>query len=223
MRIKNKIKNFLGQFPFLFFFVARFYFSKKIKQRLLLNKRTSLVIEGFPRSANTFSVVAFQAAQRRSVDIAHHLHVEAQILRGVKRGLPVLVLIRPPQDAVRSLLVMYPGDSRALLNRYFKFYSAVEKVKNQVVIADFSEVVDDFGAVIKKINAKFSTSYGVFEHSDRNVTNVFKEIERINDDFSGGKESHVSRPSKHRKNIPLEELDEYSLARAASLYNRLVN
>ena len=33
----------------------------------------ALVIEGFPRSANTFAVVAFRQAQERYVPIAHHL------------------------------------------------------------------------------------------------------------------------------------------------------
>ena len=49
---------------------------------------TELVIEAFPRSANTFATVAFQLSQPAPVRVAHHLHAPAQVTeaRGADAG-----------------------------------------------------------------------------------------------------------------------------------------
>ena len=44
------------------------------QKRMLYSKETELVIEGFPRSANTFAVLAFDYAQPDDVKLAHQLH-----------------------------------------------------------------------------------------------------------------------------------------------------
>ena len=94
-----------------------------------------LVMEGFPRSANTFAVVAFRQAQGRDVSMAHHLHVEAQVFEGVRLGKPVVVLIRQPTDAVKSLIIRHPGaDVESAFKRYISFYKNIEKVIDQVVL-----------------------------------------------------------------------------------------
>ena len=63
----------------------------------VFNHATQLVIEGYPRSANTYAVVAFAAVQPERPRIAHHLHVAAQVLAAVDRDIPTMVLIRRPQ------------------------------------------------------------------------------------------------------------------------------
>jgi len=55
---------------------------------------TEVVIDGFPRSGNTFAVVAFRQAQSRRVSVAHHGHVPALAIEAHRRGVPALVLIR---------------------------------------------------------------------------------------------------------------------------------
>ena len=59
---------------------------------------TDVVIEGFPRSGNTAVFAAFSVAQPSEIRIAHHTHTPANAIAGVRRGLPVLVLIRAPDD-----------------------------------------------------------------------------------------------------------------------------
>ena len=64
-----------------------------------------VVIEGFPRSGNSFARRAFIMAQDETFDvtrIAHHLHVPAQVIRAARWRIPTLVLIRRPKDAVLS-------------------------------------------------------------------------------------------------------------------------
>ena len=167
MNVKNNIKHICGRYPSIFFPLYRSLAPESHIKECLLNDSSELVIEGFPRSANTFSVVAFRQAQGRNVPMAHHLHVEAQILKGVSKGLPVVVLIRNPMDAVKSLLIRHPlvrpDDA---FKRYIEFYSAVERVADEVVIAEFNEVTTEFGGVIDRINKKYGTDYIRYEHSE---------------------------------------------------------
>jgi len=60
---------------------------------------TTIVIEGFPRSANSTTVDEFLSRQPEPVQVAHHGHHAAQILRAIARGVPAVVLIRSPKAA----------------------------------------------------------------------------------------------------------------------------
>jgi len=70
-----------------------------------VDRATELVIEGFARSGNTFAVAAFSLAQPRPVRLAHHLHAPAQVLLAARMGIPCIVLVRDPVDAVASRLI----------------------------------------------------------------------------------------------------------------------
>jgi hypothetical protein len=70
-------RRHVGEHPLLF---HNIYKLRLRYQNLLVDRTTQLVIEGFPRSGNTFAVVAFEQAQRQSVRIAHHLHAPAQVM-----------------------------------------------------------------------------------------------------------------------------------------------
>src|SRR5215210_2906944 len=74
-------RRYVGRHPFLFY---NFYRLKPSYRDLLVARRTQIVIEGFPRSGNTFAVVAFEQAQRESVRVAHHLHMPAQVIRAAQ-------------------------------------------------------------------------------------------------------------------------------------------
>lgn len=213
----------MGRYPRVFFPIARWVLSPVVVEECLFSSDKELVIEGFPRSANTFSVVAFRQAQQRHVPMAHHLHVEAQIIQGVRKGKPVIVLIRNPVDAVKSLLIRHQHiDPAWAFRRYYLFYKTVLRLEEHVVIADFSAVTSDFGSVIRRVNKKFGTYYDIFQHTKENVANVFRDVELINDRLDNGKESHVARPSKRRSEIKVDinEQNAY-VANALEIYERL--
>ena len=46
-----------------------------------------------------------------------------------------------------------------------------------MVVADFEEITTDFGVVIDRLNAKFSTAFDRFEHDPEHVATVFEIIE----------------------------------------------
>lgn len=196
---RRLVKRLLRPYPTLFILVYRF-FGPSRTQKLLIDAQTDIVIEGFPRSANTFSVVAFTMSGNKAVNIAHHLHVEAQIIEGVRRRLPVMVLIREPKAAVRSLKLIYPNiDENDSIRDWFLFYSRLLPCRDAVTVARFSDVTHDFGQVVADFNLKFGTSFAVFEHSQENVDAVYREIDRINQVTPGGSDVYVARPSEHKR------------------------
>jgi hypothetical protein len=141
---------------------------------------TDIVIESFPRCASSFAVAAFRLAQEpRSVRIANHTHMPAQVLMAARRGVPALVLTREPEAAVLSHVVHTPALSIAgSLRGYVRFYEPLLRVRGAFVVGTFEEVVDDFGAVIQRVNARFGTSFVPFAHTVANLERLSREIER---------------------------------------------
>ncbi len=99
MNIQLSFRSFIGKYPKIYYLL---YSLKPNKYENITNQSTELVIEGFPRSANSFSVTAFRRLQQKKVNIAHHHHVPAQIIKAINLQIPILVLIRSPKDAVIS-------------------------------------------------------------------------------------------------------------------------
>ena len=90
---------------------------------------TEIVIEGLHRCGNTFAVVAFQLAQGRPLNVGHHLHAEAQIIQGAGAGIPVILLLRNPEDFVVSASASFGFPLELVLDDYVRFYSRVLPVR----------------------------------------------------------------------------------------------
>lgn len=172
------------------------------KRQTLAAKRTAIVIDGFLRSGNTYSVAAFQVANGTGPHVAHHLHGGAHVRRAVRLHLPTVVLIRRPADAVSSYLVRRPTltPDDALLE-YLDFYRTAWPARDGFVVAPFELVVSDFGAVIDGVNARFGTSFARFEGDPASERAAVALVEEMNRRECRGEvvESHVGRPSAERE------------------------
>jgi hypothetical protein len=136
---------------------------------------TELVIDGYTRSATTFAVYAFQLSQDRPVRLAHHLHAPAQLIEAARRGLPVLALIREPRGAILSQLIRYPDIAlRDALVAYSRFYEHLRPYRESFVVGEFKQVTQDFGTVVRRLNACFGTNFAEFVLSDANVRECFE-------------------------------------------------
>jgi hypothetical protein len=146
---------------------------------MVVGARTSAVIDGYTRSASTFAVYAFQMAQRDLVPLAHHLHASAQLKEAARRRLPTIMVIREPKGAVLSQVVREPGvDLLDALYAYRRFHASLLPYQQSFVIADFKEVTRDFGAVVRRLNVRFGTTYGVFDGSPEQLAECHRLIEQ---------------------------------------------
>ncbi|MCL1469696.1 hypothetical protein [Argonema antarcticum] len=207
---KFEVRSFLSLHPKLFFPLVKLAGKNPIQA---VGKNTELVIEGFPRSANSFSIGAFQSAQTRPVALASHLHAPAQIIRAVHLSIPTLVLIRKPVDAVVSLrcldleindLNSYRNPALDIpLEKYFSnwisFYIRIMPYRERYLVGLFDEVTHNFGRIIENINHRFGTNFGIFEHIKQNVQKV-----HIQQGFHSG----PSRKRQLLKQIVTQELED---------------
>src|SRR5215211_7972544 len=165
-RCEKWLQIYSGKYPTAFYGLYRL--ARKAQARVV-SPDTQLVMEGFPRSANSFARVAFNRAQSERVRIAHGLHVPAQVIRASKWRIPTLVLIRKPKDAVLSFAIRDPISVDQALRYYLSFYETVEGYRDAYVLGLFEEVTEDFGEVIRRINDRFGTTFSPFSHDERNV------------------------------------------------------
>ena len=195
VRARYSARATASRYPWLFLPIVRPKYSGQI-----VDTGTEVVIEAFPRSGNTFAVVAFELAQGRPVKIAHHLHAAAQVTRGVRLDKPILVLIRDPVEAVSSVLIREPAVTPTqVVRNWIRFYRTAEVVRDHILVATFEDVTTDFGSVIDRLNERFETSFVRFEHSRENVERCFERIERRNRSmYARLVESKIARPSSAR-------------------------
>jgi hypothetical protein len=169
----------------------------------LLDARTDVVIEAFPRCASSFAVAAFRLAQEpRATHIAHHTHMPAQVMRAARRGVPALVLLRDPLDTFVSHLILSPDlTPNAAARGYLRFYEPLLTFRHGFVTATFDEVVRSFGDAIRRLNERFGTSFAPFEHTAEHVARIEGEIERDYRAREGSRarlEAVIPRPSASR-------------------------
>jgi hypothetical protein len=176
VRARFEARSIAGKHPSIYLPIAR-----RRHRGEPVTRHTQLVIEGFPRSGNTFCAAAFGSAQRRRVRVARHEHVPAQVMAAARAGIPALVLIRRPQDAVLSLVIQHPEVTvRQVTRAYVRFYQPLLRFRSRFVAATFEEVVTDLGAVIGRVNTRFGTSFDLFRHTPENVERCLAEIELQN-------------------------------------------
>jgi hypothetical protein len=169
-----------------------------------LTADTELVIEGFPRSGNTFAEAAFRKASDRPVKLAHHSHAAAQVVQAVKWKLPCLVLIREPVEAARSLLMHHPEtvSEESSLREYSSFYETIKPARAGYVLARFDTLTRDVGVVIDAVNRRFGTAFERLSHTpdmELAIFDMVDELGRLRGTTVGEKEPYSPRASQDSK------------------------
>jgi len=186
----------VGRYPFLYY---QFYAHRYPYREMRVTRKTQLCIEGFPRSANSYAVVAFKFANP-FVKIAHHLHVPAQVLRAVQWGIPSIVCIRHPIEAVSSFLVFQNSTwASGYLRLYRFFYEALIPIMNRILIVDFQTIVDDVNVVIEKLNQRFDLHYCRIPDLAHRKADIFRKLNQWHQRFFKGQRHRGLLPDEARK------------------------
>jgi hypothetical protein len=182
----------------------------------MVSERTDLVIEGFPRSANTYALAAFTCANGPGTVVASHLHAASSVAQGVRRGLPVIVVLRDPLDACASLLQRQPVRASSALRAYVRFHERVRPLAGDVVLSDFAVTTGAFGATLEAVNRRFGTTFSPYEHTPDNEAWCREfVIEADRRDQGEVRESTVALPQASRRERREPVVD--AVAREASL------
>lgn len=216
------VKPALQKKPFLYMRLLKYKYRGKNFQKKLVNRNTDIVIEGFPRSANSFAVKAFEFSNGKSYRIATHVHAYPQVIEAIRLKIPTLLLIREPESCIRSFVAYKlqsfgrknfesEFDISWMLKDYIRFYKNLLPYKNQVVIGTFEAVRNDFGEVLNAVNKKFDVNFELFEHSEEHLDQIFKNSKR-----------HLF-PSDEREKLKLEYQDSLNEVFSSNLFTEAVN
>ncbi|MCA6218230.1 hypothetical protein KGA65_16980 [Ideonella sp. B7] len=142
---------------------------------------TQLVIEGFPRSGNSYAEAAIRWSQRDTLKLAHHTHSAAHVLWAIKNRIPVLVVFRNPIDAITSLVQHEPeryafSDS---IREYISFHSALFRSQDSIVFSPFQQTTNGFPDVIRNINRKFNLDLRTYEDNSNENREIFNLLNRL--------------------------------------------
>ncbi len=199
----------------------------------VLNQSTEIVIDGYPRSANSFAFDYFRHSQERAWNIATHVHASAQVVVACRRRIPVLLLLRHPRDAVLSLAALTAQDHEALtqapaplpnfgimLRNYRVFYERCLRVIDHCVIAWFDDVIAEPRGILRSLRSRYQLDLhvpGPAEH------------ERVIAMIRSGAGHHLF-PSKRRDEIKQRMVDrledpvyDSALAQASAVYERCLD
>jgi hypothetical protein len=146
----------------------------------IVDSRTEICIEGFPRSANSYFYHVFTRFNP-AVRVAHHLHVAGQVERSCRRRIPTVVLMRDPLDAVSSLLVADPDlPPRLALASYIRFYERIWAWRSSFVLALFQDATERPETVIGRLNDRFQSRFRQGRVPAALRDEIFHTLERHN-------------------------------------------
>jgi len=214
-----RVRQYTARYPWMFFTL---YQLSPNNRKLMVTRRTRITIEGYPRSANTYAVYAFKHVNDiQWNELGHHLHVQAQIIRSIQYQIPVILLIRHPLEAVRSLVVRHDFiPVSEALEDYVRFYSDLYELREGFVVANFEDVIEHYGKIIEQVNKRFSSNFNLFPDQDETAkAAVFDEIDRRNRQMDKGKVTHLYRPDKDKDSLK----DAVELQENSELYQNALN
>jgi hypothetical protein len=183
-----------------------------------ITAETDLVVEGYPRSGNTFAAAALRHVGGPDLVVASHVHTPSQVVLAVRREVPTLLAIRRPVDSVASLIIAAPHVPIELaLREWIDHYGRLWTHRDRFVIATFEQITQDLGAVIARFNQRFGTDLPPYVDDDTNRAAVQALMAADHERFHDNDERNAPWPTASRNAARRYLLAELSDARYALL------
>jgi hypothetical protein len=172
-RLNFALRAFIKRQPLLY---LRSLKMRDIDLSYFVSHETDMLLAGFGGSANTYATQALRSGSP-GINLAHHLHVAAQVKRAAQLGTPCLVLIRHPVDSISSLTTRFGLEFSVdglgwALKDYQNYYDAIIGHRKIFITCGFKDVIEDYSAVIRQVNKRFNTNFNAPE----NGSEASKEI-----------------------------------------------
>lgn len=153
-RTRRRTVRILDRIPLI-----RLLLLPTIRPKLIVSGGAELVLEGFPRSGNTFLASLMRQAAP-DLNFSHHTHLIANLERAKREKLPAVVLFRNPLDSVSSLVVKNPQVYKPseCLSDYIAYYRSAKKLLPSAIFIHSDELFSNPLEVLGKINRETGLS-----------------------------------------------------------------
>lgn len=166
-----------------------------------LTETTQVLVDSYPRSANSFFEAAFTRAHGGRLEVAHHSHAAGQVLMGVKRGLPAIVLLREPRGAIASFYEMNDGDYPIELctREYVVFYTALRSVIDRLVVVETATLENRFFALMTLLRDRYGLNVEPYEITPRVRAELMRDVDET------GRRRNGFSAERYSDSLSLEE------------------
>ena len=147
-----------------------------LKSLRIVKPGDDAVIDGFPRSSNTFATHAFFISQGRDAKLGNHVHSSGQFVLAQRYGVPAMLVLRDPAQATLSLSVFDKQYTPPVAYHWYNLFHRRMLKLTDYMVAPFADVTTDFGKVLERFNDRFDTSFKPFLHNEESSEKVFEEM-----------------------------------------------
>ena len=146
---------------------------------------TDLLVEGYPRSANTYLLCALKWSDPQ-YKYASHMHGCGSIEFAARHGIPMVILIREPLRAVVSLAIREGFRLDYCFEWYLKYYKCVVAHRSSLVLADFPIVTSDLECVYEGLRSRYELALGRAPKKPSEISEILAMVVYSEMRVSGG-------------------------------------
>lgn len=168
-----------------------------LHRRWFFNNDYDLLVDGFPRSANTFVVSAFRASSR-GIKLLCHRHIPTYVIHACRIGKPVCLLIREPEAAIASWAIYSRVSLDFAINMYINYYESLVLYRDDALVVSFEQAVHRFPNVVRALNQKFGSDFSIPVYDE---TFERKVLERVRTFPWAADPLTVSLPTRERSRL----------------------
>ena len=206
-------------------------------EHVAVRRDSELCIEGFPRSANAYPVAAMRVANQGLGHIARHSHLAGQVQKAVAFGVPTIVILRAPIDAIVSLKLREPLlELETIMESYLRFHHGIKEVIPGILLVRFETVTSDYTSIIDAVNEKWELKLDtIADHSEWHSL-ATEEVHRMAIDYEerqsldpSTREMRIAVPNESRKGLKesiilelSQKKHEHLLSETVSIYDSLL-
>jgi len=222
------MKSLIKSNPFLFKLWFELYRKNRGVEINYFNHKTKFLLDGYPRSGNTFAASLVKYIFGKDVFV-HHFHAIAPIKIALRKDIPVFILIRDPKEAITSNYLKtfalkhkeIPKEvDKTLLNNliieYSNYYKFVYEQGNKINIIIFKDFISKPEIFLSKINSLVYNDD--FKISPLYIKDAINNYGGATDTYGSSKPSAEKEKLKDILKSVLIDSKEYQIA--SSLYNK---
>ena len=179
-----------------------FRFVRSKFSGVFVSKDTNLLIDGFPRSGQTYLYSIVHNSLKHPIKIARHRHEPLQISLAVSLKIPVIIIIRNPIDSIASFITREKVSYRYAIHLYKNYYNHLHLYSRCLNFLEFERFITDPIKSILRFKYILPLRHNLEQESNEIIENAKRYVEELEKLDSEGevRATHVALPSQGRQN-----------------------